>query len=124
MTRTTKERRRKKRKEKELLHQRRRQAERGKRLAPWEAPKMKLFQLPQLIKDDVPLEKRLDLMRAIGRSAGEKFAALYPKTTKWVTQYDPIYVLSMCAFYLVAYPVPSTIEFSMRFKSRTPFLYA
>ena len=104
MTRTTKERRRKKRKEKELLHQRRRQAERGKRLAPWEAPKMKLFQLPQLIKDDVPLEKRLELIRAIGRSAGEKFAALYPKTTKWVTQYDPIYVLSMCAFYLVAYP--------------------
>lgn len=104
MTRTTKEQRRKKRKEKELLHQKRRQAERGKRLAPWEAPKMKMFQLPQLLKDDVPLEKRLDLIRAIGKDAGEKFAALYPQTTKWVTQYDPVYVLSMCAFYLIASP--------------------
>jgi hypothetical protein len=104
MTRRTKEQRRKKRKEKELQHQRQRQAERGKRLAPWEAPKMKLFQLPQLLKDGVPLEKRLDLIRTIGKDAREKFAALYPQTTKWVTEYDPVYLLSMCAFYLIAYP--------------------
>ncbi|QGW80942.1 hypothetical protein [Variovorax paradoxus] len=65
---------------------------------------MKLFQLPQLLKDDVPLEKRLDLIRTIGKDAREKFAALYPQTTKWVTEYDPVYLLSMCAFYLIAYP--------------------
>jgi len=104
MTKTTKEQRRKKRKEKELLYQKRRQAERGKRLAPWEAPKMKMFQLPKLLKDGVPLEKRLDFIRTIGKDAREKFATLYPQTTKWVTQYDPVYVLSMCAFYLIASP--------------------
>lgn len=104
MTKMTKEQRRKKRKEKELLRQKQRQVGRGKRLAPWEAPKMKMFQLPQLLKEGVPLEKRLDLMRSIGKDAGEKFAALYPQTTKWVTEYDPIYVLSMCAFYLIASP--------------------
>ncbi|MEZ2740559.1 hypothetical protein [Comamonas jiangduensis] len=104
MTKTTKEQRRKKRKEKELLRQKQRQAERGKRLAPWEAPKMKMFQLPKLLKENIPLEKRLDLMRSIGKDAREKFAALYPQTTKWVTEYDPLYVLSMCAFYLIASP--------------------
>ncbi|MGE8452112.1 MAG: hypothetical protein ACN6OP_16095 [Pseudomonadales bacterium] len=104
MKKTTKEQRRKKRKEKELLSQKRRQAARGKRLTPWEAPKMQMFQLPKLLKDGLPREKRLDLMRSIGKDAGEQFAALYPKTTKWVTQYDPVYVLSMCAFYLIASP--------------------
>lgn len=104
MTKTTNEQRRKKRKKKDLLRQKQRQAERGKRLAPWEAPKMKMLQLPQLLKDDVPLEKRLDLLRSIGKDAGAQFAALYPQTTKWVTQYDPVYVLSMCAFHLIASP--------------------
>ena len=70
MTKMTKEQRRKKRKEKELLRQKQRQVGRGKRLAPWEAPKMKMFQLPQLLKEGVPLEKRLDLMRSIGKDAG------------------------------------------------------
>src|SRR3546814_1949576 len=77
MSKTTKEQRRKKRKAKELQQQKRRRAERGKRLAPWEAPKMEMFQLPQLLKDGVPLEKRLDLMRSIGKDAGEKFSVLY-----------------------------------------------
>src|SRR3546814_1224811 len=88
MSKTTKEQRRKKRKAKELQQQKRRRAERGKRLAPWEAPKMEMFQLPQLLKDGVPLEKRLDLMRSIGKDAGEKFSVLYPHTIKWVTQYE------------------------------------
>lgn len=104
MSKTTKEQRRKKRKAKELQQQKRRRAERGKRLAPWEAPKMEMFQLPQLLKDGVPLEKRLDLMRSIGKDAGEKFSVLYPQTIKWVTQYEPTYVLSMCALYLMAHP--------------------
>ena len=65
---------------------------------------MKMFQLPQLLREGVPLEKRLELMRSIGKDAREQFAALYPQTTKWVTQYDPVYVLSMCAFYMIASP--------------------
>src|SRR3546814_15135144 len=64
---------------------------------------MEMFQLPQLLKDGVPLEKRLDLMRSIGKDAGEKFSVLYPQTIKWVTQYEPTYVLSMCALYLMAH---------------------
>src|SRR3546814_20902906 len=27
-----------------------------------------------------------------------------PQTIKWVTQYEPTYVLSMCALYLMAHP--------------------
>src|SRR3546814_11230605 len=68
------------------------------------SPKMEMFQLPQWLKDGVPLEKRLDLMRSIGKDAGEKFSVLYPQTIKWVTQYEPTYVLSMCALYLMAHP--------------------
>src|SRR3546814_19331782 len=99
MSKTTKEQRRKKRKAKELQQQKRRRAERGKRLAPWEAPKMEMFQLPQLLKDGVPLEKRLDLMRTIGKDAGENFSVLYPQTLKWVTKYEPTSLLSMYHLY-------------------------
>lgn len=104
MTRKTKEQRRKGRKDKELRRQKQQQEERGKRLSPWEAPKMRMFQLPKLLRDDVPLTKRLDFMRAIGREAEERFATLYPQTARWVTEYDPVYVLSMCACYLIASP--------------------
>jgi len=79
-------------------------AARQERLEPWAVPKMKLFKVPRLLKDDVPWEKRLELLREIGRTSRIKFDELYPQTTKWVTEYDPLYVLSMCAAYFVSYP--------------------
>ncbi len=65
---------------------------------------MKLFKLPQLLKEDVPFEKRLELIRALGKDARNKFGTLYPQVEKWVTDYDPVYVLSVCAFYLISQP--------------------
>ena len=104
MTKISKEQRRQRRKAKEVRHRKRREAARGERLAPWAAPKMKLFELPRLLKEDVPFEKRLELIRSVGKSARSKFDTLYPQIEKWVTDYDPIYVLSFCAFYFIAYP--------------------
>lgn len=102
MKKISKEQRRQRRKAKKVRQQQRREATRGERLAPWAAPKMKLFTLPQVLKDDVPFEKRLELLRALGKDARSKFDTLYPQVEKWVTEYDPIYVLSVCAFYLMA----------------------
>lgn len=104
MGRLSKEQRRRKRKAKERQHQKRREEVRKVRVEPWVAPKMKLFKLPPLLNEDVPREKRLELLRALGKEARKNFDVLYPQTAKWLTEYDPVYVLSMCAFYLFAYP--------------------
>lgn len=104
MTKISKEQRRQRRKAKEIRYQKRREATRGERLAPWDAPKMKLFKLPQLLKQDVSFDKRIELIRALGKDARSKFDTLYPQVEKWVTEYDPIYVLSVCAFYLISQP--------------------
>lgn len=104
MGRLSKEQRRRKRKAKERQHQKRREEVRKLRVEPWVAPKMKFFKLPPLLNADVPRERRLEILRAVGKEARNKFDVLYPQTAKWVTEYDPIYVLSMCAFYLFAHP--------------------
>lgn len=74
------------------------------RLQPWQAPKMKMFSMPQLLAADVPREKRLEILRSIGTKAKANFSEKYPKVIEaWFKDYDPIYLLSFCAFYFVAH---------------------
>lgn len=104
MSKPTKTQRRKRRKEKELRRrQDRAQKQRQPKLKAWEAPKMKLFQMPKLVRDDLSWEERLTLLRAVGDEAKAAFEDKYSNIQRWLTDYDPVYVLSMCAFYFSSF---------------------
>lgn len=60
--------------------------------------------MPNLLKDDVPWETRLELVRKIGSNARKRFEEKYPTIEEWFRDYDALYVLSYCAFYLLSYP--------------------
>lgn len=77
---------------------------------PWDAPKMKMFQLPKLFPDDLSREKRLEIVREIGARAKEKFDLKFPQTLAWFREYDAIYLLSYCAFYLFSQPEGIDLE--------------
>src|ERR1700687_511106 len=82
------------------------------RQRPWVAPKMKLFQAPKFLPDDMPWEKRLELVRGIGARAQEVFDLKYPQIAAWFREYDAIYLLSFCAFYFVSHPEGTDPELS------------
>lgn len=73
-------------------------------LKAWEAPKMKLFEMPKLLKDEVSREQRMNLVKNIGERARAEFDEKFPNLHRWLTDYDPVYVLAMCAFYLCSTP--------------------
>lgn len=75
------------------------------RQQPWVAPKMKFFEIPKLLPDDLPIEKRLEIVRGTGRRAKEQFDLKYPQIATWFHDYDALYLLSFCAFYFVSHPV-------------------
>lgn len=70
---------------------------------PYQQVKMKAFQMPDLF-GNVPSELRPKLLEEIGRKARAEFEAEYPKLLKWFETYDPLYVLSFCAFYFLTSP--------------------
>lgn len=105
MPKPTKSQRRENRKKKELKRQQARALKQQEpKLKAWEAPKMKIFQVPKLVRDDLSWEQRLALLRAIGDQAKTEFDERYPRIQKWLIDYDPVHVLSMCAFYFVSLP--------------------
>jgi len=99
MVRLTKKQRRERRKRRRLEKKKLRAA--TPRQQPWVAPKMKFFEMPSLLPDDLPIEKRLEIVRGIGAQAKEQFDLKYPQIASWYHDYDPLYLLSFCAFYFV-----------------------
>jgi hypothetical protein len=76
---------------------------RKRKYKPYQQVKLKAFQMPDIF-GNVPAEVRPKLMEEIGRKARAEFEAEYPKLLKWFETYDPIYVLSFCAFYFLTAP--------------------
>ena len=101
MSKLTKAQRREKRKKKEQKRNRER-VHKHKNPKAWEAPKMKLFEMPKLLEDDLTWEQRLTFVRAVGDQARAEFEQKYPNIQRWLTDYDPVYVLSMCAYYFTS----------------------
>ena len=102
MVRPTKQQRRERRKRKRLDRKKRKAA--TPRQQPWVAPKMEFFKMSSLLPDDLSKEKRLEIVRGIGAEAKEKFDLKYPQIAAWFRDYDPLYLLSYCAFYFVSQP--------------------
>lgn len=103
MAKLTKQQRRKRRKDKSLVKKKKHHPATPSQ-QPWVAPKMKMFKMPKLFPDDMPREKRLEIMRGIGAKAKEKFDLKYPQIATWFRDYDALYLLSFCACYFMSTP--------------------
>lgn len=106
MKKLTREQKRKRKEKRKTLAKKRRKAileRRGNKIKPWEPVKMKLFEVPNIFRNDVSREERLNVMKEIGKKAKEKFNIKYPSIQKWFKDYDALYILSFCAFYFLPY---------------------
>lgn len=65
---------------------------------------MRMFHMPQLFKEEIPFQTRLEVFRDIGKQANEKFNQGLPKLSYWFENYDPLYILSFCAVYFISQP--------------------
>jgi len=107
MARLTKKQKRKRRKRKEIERRKRQRLKLEKnkyRPKPWEPVKMKMFEVPNLFPEEIPREKRLEIIRSIGGKAKKDFDLKYPTIKKWFDKYDPLYILSFCSLYFVSNP--------------------
>jgi hypothetical protein len=70
---------------------------------PYAPIKMKLFELADPF-GDAPLEVRRAVLHEAAAKARAMFDAEYPKMATWYETYDPLYLLSFCAFYFLTSP--------------------
>ena len=88
-----------------------------KKAQPRKSAKLEFVQMPDFFPTKMPREERLNLVKSIGEKAKKEFNEKYPTIQKWFKEYDPIYLLSFCAFYFVSQPegkdpeIAGTIEF-------------
>jgi hypothetical protein len=107
MTKLTKKQRREKRKRKKIQAKRRQEQKKSKKpydLKPWERPRMKMFQMPQLLPPEVSKEDRIKIVKSIGAKAQKDFEEKYPKIDEWFQKYDALYLLSFCSVYFMSMP--------------------
>lgn len=107
MAKLTREQKKKKKKKKlrEYRLRRKKRIERqGKNQRPWEAVKMKMFQVPNLFPEEVPFEERVKIIRQVGEKAKSDFNRQYLEIEKWFTEYDALYILAFCATYFTTAP--------------------
>ena len=91
------------RRKKQQSAKKRTQSKSRTQMRPWEPVKMKMFKLPNLIPPDIPVKKRVAIVRSIGANAKKDFEEKYPKLSKWFEEYDPLYILSFCALYFCSH---------------------
>ncbi len=70
---------------------------------PWEAVKMRMFEVPNPFPPDFPLEKRQKIFREIGQNAQKIFEEKYLKLGEWFSKYDSLYLLSFCSHYFLSH---------------------
>lgn len=102
MPKLTKKQRRAKRERRKLAKSKRQSRKRTAQQRPWVAPKMRLYQLPKFLPDDMTREQRLEALRSVGARAEERFNQLYSGIAQWFRDYDAVYLLSYCAFYFLS----------------------
>ena len=85
------------------LPMRSRKKTRKGRHRPYEPIKTKLFKLADPF-GEMPLEARRSLLQEAAKKARARFDAEYPKIAAWYETYDPLYLLSFCAFYFLTSP--------------------
>jgi len=79
-------------------------------LKPWERPRMKMYQMPELIPPETSKEERLQIIKSIGEKAQKDFEEKYPLIEEWFKKYDALYLLSFCSRYFTAVPEGIDLE--------------
>jgi hypothetical protein len=107
MAKLTKKQRRDRRKRKDVEYKKRKKQKierinRGPK--PWEPVKMNLYEYSMPFLKEIPQEKRIEIVRSIGKKSKEDFTKKYESIQRWFNDYDPIYVLSFCALYFLCDP--------------------
>jgi hypothetical protein len=70
---------------------------------PYAPIKMKFFELANPFSD-MPLPARRAVLHEVAAKARATFDAEYPKMAAWYETYNPLYLLSFCAFYFLTSP--------------------
>lgn len=70
----------------------------------WEPLKMKMFEMPPILNEDIPWNERLKIFREIGKKAQQEFDEKYYSIEKWFEEYDQLYLLSFCSMYFLTSP--------------------
>ncbi len=70
---------------------------------PWQPIKMKLFQAPNPF-ENIPKEKRIEILKEFTKKIALEFEEKFCAAEQWLNDYDPIYILSFCAFYFTSHP--------------------
>src|SRR5258708_4577938 len=86
-----------------------RKKNRNKKHRPYAPIKMKLFEFSDPF-GDTPLEVRRALLHEAAVKARATFDTEYSKMATWYETYDPLYLLSFCAFYFLTSPEGVDIE--------------
>jgi hypothetical protein len=73
---------------------------RKRKYKPYQQVKLKFFEMPDPW-GDTPREVRRAALSEAGARGRAAFDAEYPKLLNWFDTYDPLYVLSFCAFYFL-----------------------
>jgi hypothetical protein len=80
-----------------------RKKDRNKQYEPYKQIKMKFFRISDPF-GDAPREVRRAIMREAASKARATFEVEYPKLATWFDTYDPLYLLSVLAYYLLTTP--------------------
>jgi len=65
--------------------------------------KIELVEFPDVLPPEMSREERFELVKEMAKKAKDGFDNKYPNIQKWFIEYDPIYLLSFCAFYYLTY---------------------
>src|SRR5690606_24041256 len=71
-------------------------------IVPYEAVKHKLVEVESPFPDDLPFDERLKVFLDIAERANQGFEEDFQKTTEYLKEYDPLYLISFCAYYFVS----------------------
>lgn len=68
---------------------------------PYEVVKQKFVRLENPFHEDIPFEKRQEIIVEVGKQFEIKYKEEYSKLIDYFNEYDPLYLCSFCAYYFV-----------------------
>jgi len=72
-----------------------------KNYKPYEVVKQEFVRFKNPFPEDIPFEKRLEVIVEAGKQSEIKYKEEYSKLINYFNEYDPLYLCSFCAYYFV-----------------------
>jgi hypothetical protein len=83
---------------------------------------MEFIQMPDILPKHLSKEERRKLIKEGAENAKREFENKYRSLQKWFNEYDPIYLLSFCAYYFLSYPEGQDPELTGKIKFHPYFI--